>query len=563
MFKKNRDHLQRSLFGIENQLSASKLKKLQESKEYHFYRLIFCNIREEAFRSLYSEKGSRPNAPVNVLVSSIILLNQKGWTTEELFTNIDFNILTRAALGLDTLEETPFCPATYFNFQNRLLNHFNETGENLIEQVFDNLTSDQLKALKIKTNIQRTDSFMAMSNIRNYSRVQLLIEMLIRLEKILSKEDKEKFTEILSPYIKESSGQYIYKLERESIPQELEQLGKIYYELYTSLQEKYGNREIFRIFERVYEEHFTMAGGKVEVKASEEISSGSLQSPDDVDATYRKKKGKASKGQSVTVTETCNPKNEINLLTDITVSPNNTDDSKILNKRVDRIKEKTPDLEELHTDGAYGSCENDEKMKELEINQIQTGVRGRKAKVEMKIEKISEDEYIVSCPKQKVKTEPTRKGNKACFDINVCANCELKKECPAQIQNAQRTYYFQYITYLSKKRNNYIDSLPPDRKKLRSNVEATIKEFTKPFNHKGKLKVRGKFKTMLYAFCMAISINFGRIYRYVIKNNGGTTLISAIYRYLKNLLSNFLHFLFFHIFHNKIFVNQIKTSILK
>lgn len=62
---------------------------------------------------------------------------------------------------------------------------------------------------------------------------------------------------------------------------------------------------------------------------------------------------------------------------------------------------------------------------------------------------------------------------------------------------------------------SHIESLPPERRKLRSNVEATVKEFTKPLNHKGNLKVRGLFKTMLYAYSMAIAINFGRVYRHM------------------------------------------------
>ncbi len=58
------------------------------------------------------------------------------------------------------------------------------------------------------------------------------------------------------------------------------------------------------------------------------------------------------------MTETANPENKLNLLTDIAVKPNNTDDSAILNSRLETLKEKTPDLKELHTDGAYGSLKN-------------------------------------------------------------------------------------------------------------------------------------------------------------------------------------------------------------
>ena len=54
---------------------------------------------------------------------------------------------------------------------------------------------------------------MAMSNIRNYGRVHLLIEMLIRFYRVLKEEDKERFKDMLAAYTKQTSGQYIYKLE--------------------------------------------------------------------------------------------------------------------------------------------------------------------------------------------------------------------------------------------------------------------------------------------------------------------------------------------------------------
>ena len=238
MFRKNTTHLQRSFFDIESQLSESKKKKIRESEEYSFYQLIFKKIKEEDFAVLYSENGSRPNSAVNIMVSAIILSYRKGWTIKEMLDQIDFNLLTRTALGLNKMDDTAFCEATFFNFQNRLLKHFTKTGENLLETVFDGLTKEQLKKLKIKTDIQRSDSFMAMSNIRNYGRVQLLIEMLIRLYRILKEEDKEQFKDMLSEYTKQTSGQYIYKLERTEIPKELEKLGQIYHKLYQALKDR-------------------------------------------------------------------------------------------------------------------------------------------------------------------------------------------------------------------------------------------------------------------------------------------------------------------------------------
>ena len=449
---------------------------------------------------------------------------------------IDFNLLTRTALGLNKMDDMAFCEATFFNFQNRLLKHFTETGENLLERVFDGLTQEQLKKLKIKTDIQRSDSFMAMSNIRNYGRVQLLIEMLIRLYRVLQEEDQERFQDKLREYTKQTSGQYIYQLERAEIPRELEKLGELYHKLHQALKERYKEIEIFSIFERVYQEHFTIVKNRVAVKKNEELHSGILQSPDDLDATYRQKGEKTGKGQGINVTETANPKNELNLLTDIAVKSNHTEDSAIMNDRIASLKEKTPDLKELPTDGAYGSEDNDRKFEELKITHIQTAVKGLKSKVEMKIEETKEN-YQVSCPRQKVKSEKTRIRHKVCFDKKVCEDCLLAGDCPTLIQ--KRVYYFTRKQYLTNQRKRNINTLLLKRRKLRPNVEATIKELAKPLNHKGKLRIRGQFKTMIYACSMGIAINFGRIHRYLAVNPDLCGLIglmkSANLLFFKNL----------------------------
>jgi len=519
MFIENKAHLQQDLFGIENHLSASKRKKLRSSADAYFYELIYCNINERDFAPLFSaDSCSRPNAPVNALVSSIILCNKKGWTTKELFENIDFDLRTRTALGLHNLEDTPFCPATFFNFQNRLFNHLLVTGENLIEKIFDSLTAAQLKKLKLKTDIQRMDSFQAMSNIRSYSRTQLLVEVLIRIERILSKQDKKNLKEILAPYTGQTSSAFVYGLKRTDIPHELQKIADIYYRLHHQLKPSYGDTEVFKIFERVYDEHFCIVSDKIIVRDSKELTSSSLQSPDDVDATFRTKRGNNYRGQVVNITETANPENPLNLITDVAVEANNTDDSTILNSRIDGIKTKCADLNELHTDGAYGSSDNDKKMNEHHVNHIQTAVRGREAQVTMNLERIDTDRYNVSCPQQTVQSQKTRIRFKACFNLAVCSVCRHAGDCPAIEQKCCRVFYFTEEMVEMQKRVHAIELLPLERRKIRPNVEASVKEYTKAFNHKGKLRIRGKFKTMLFAFAMSIGINFGRIFRQLMEN---------------------------------------------
>jgi len=69
-------------------------KKIEKSEEYTFYKLIFCNIKENIFSAIYSKTKSRPNAPINAMVASLILMQRYKWSYQELFKNIQFNILT-------------------------------------------------------------------------------------------------------------------------------------------------------------------------------------------------------------------------------------------------------------------------------------------------------------------------------------------------------------------------------------------------------------------------------------------------------------------------------------
>ncbi len=54
------------------------------------------------------------------------------------------------------------------------------------------MTIKQINELALKPDIQRTDSTLVSSNIKKYSRAQLLIEILIRHERILDEADKDR-----------------------------------------------------------------------------------------------------------------------------------------------------------------------------------------------------------------------------------------------------------------------------------------------------------------------------------------------------------------------------------
>lgn len=546
MFRENTKHLQSDLFGVVNRVSKSLQKKIDNSAEATFYRLIFSRIDERLFKGLYSEEASRPNAAINAMVSALILMKLRNWTYEELFENMQFHVLVRIALGLNDLETMPFCMATLFNFQNRLNDHFIKTGENLFEQVFDGLTARQLKELKVKANICRTDSLLVASNIRSYSRLQLLVELILRIYRVLTDSDKSLYRQQFERYLGKSSGQYIYALKPNDFDSELLKVGELYHWIDRQIKPLYADQQVFQVFERVYREHFTIVGDRVEVRSLAELHSGCVQSPDDLDAAYREKNGTKIRGHVISVVETATPENEINLITDVALKPANTDDSIILNERLDNIKEKTPEIEELHFDGGYGSESNDEKMQKEEITPVQTAIRGRESRQEISIERNASGDYEVYCPLQRVKAEPARKRFKACFDENICRTCEHYATCRLISQKKGRVYYFRAADYLKQRRQRSLEQTPHERRSIRNNVEATIKEFACRMPGR-KVRVRGRFKTELFMYGVAIGVNFGRIYRRL-KTKGGIDLhylsgITCLYAKISGRLRNSIDYI--------------------
>jgi hypothetical protein len=535
MFKEHTEHGQSSLFGVQQQLSEARQDELTNSKEAVFYDLVFREIPESEFADLYSDSGSRPNTPVNQLVGAEILKHTHGWTDEALMDHVRFDLKTRYALGMVDVAEEAFCERTLYYFREKLEAYERETGINLLERVFDHLTDQQLETLDVKTGIQRMDSFQAMSNIRSYTRLQLVIEVLQRLWRVVNEEDQSEWESRVTDYVESDSGTILYTMDPDEYEHALHELGELYRDLHDELKEAYGDTEAFGVFERVFAEQFEVNAQSVRVRDDDEMDSDSLQSPDDEDATYRHKNGEQYRGQSVHAKETCDPDNDLQMINDVFVTANNVDDSVGLNQRLNERPSGYEEMDRLFVDGGYGSPTNDQDLEDMGIDMVQTGIRGRPPDVEFEFDPLDSTKWDVSCPNQTVTSESTRTRHKAVFDETICEECPLRNTCPTQSQQQGRVLYFDEQRVQRQKRHQRLHQLPEDHQTLRNNVEATMKEFTVGMNHKGKLRSRGRFKAVMYAICTAIGINLGRIHRHLEDQEGPDTVWEALKEYMGDL----------------------------
>ncbi len=485
MFVANDRHLQMPMFSSLDSLPEKIQRRLESSWAVTFYNQIFVRIDESRFAVLYSDEPSRPNIPINVLVGLEILKSGFGWSDEEMYDHFCFDLQVRRALGYRDLGEGHFELRTVYNFRLRLTEHMQETGENLFEQVFEQITDEQLAAFQLKTDKLRMDSTLIASNIREMTRLQLLVEVLQRTHRMLKEEDQQQYAEAFAPYLKGSSGQYIYHLKAGDVAGHLQGIGELMAQLTDELAARYGDEPAYRVLQRVFQEHFHVAN----------------------------------------VTETCNPENELQLIVKVQTEPNNTDDAAMLDEALPELKERT-DVDEIHTDGGYNSPDVDQTTRELGIEQIQTAIRGRQPSTE----KLNLDDFAwelddkgrpqaVTCPHgQRAEVTPGRKEERyrATFGVAGCEGCPFLDSCPTEplkLTPERVLRFSQQNVDLALRRQRSAEARASGQN-LRPAVEATVRSLKHPFGN-GKVPVRGQPRVSMVVLASAAMSNLRRIHRFL------------------------------------------------
>src|SRR5699024_5028525 len=177
MFRENHKHQQETLFSPVKDLPAGPKKKLRNHWSTHFYEHIFTQIDERTFGRLYHGGYSRPNKPVNELVSLEIIKHLLGLSDEQLEHAYLFDFRVRNALGKETLGDN-ICAKTFTNFRRRLMEFEEETGRDLLHEVFEDHRSYLQEELEIDASTQRMDSTFIEANIKQLSRIDLIAKLL-------------------------------------------------------------------------------------------------------------------------------------------------------------------------------------------------------------------------------------------------------------------------------------------------------------------------------------------------------------------------------------------------
>jgi hypothetical protein len=267
----------------------------------------------------------------------------------------------------------------------------------------------------------------------------------------------------------------------------------------------------------------------LKTKIDQELSASSLQSPDDLEATYREKSKKSYKGYVANLTETCDPDNDLQFITKVQVASNHTEDADLLVDAIPNLKERT-ELDTIYDDGAFGSAEADHVLQEHSVVQIQTAIRGRNPNVDtlnlcnFEIKQTeSGTPTRITCPLGQnvpVHLSNQKKGYVAHFEEVVCKGCPFYQDgsCPVQKGKREAKMYLRFnqqqVNVSQRRRRSMI--YQEEGRNLRAAVEGTVHQVKHHFAG-GKVPVRGKFRVTCMVVEAAMMSNLRRIQHYLKK----------------------------------------------
>lgn len=500
-------------------LTEREKKFLERSWAKVFSETIFPKIPEELFSVLYSNKASRPNTPVNVIVGALILKESLGVTDDEIVQALMFDIRYQYALHTTSFEEQPLSDRTLSRFRARCLAYETETGIDLIRICIKGLAKEIADFMGITPNMQRMDSLMVAANIRNLSLLELFYTCVANLAKIMQQRGL-KLPKGQAHYIEKDDYNYFIYHQRNldamertiTVMNDAEKLIEL-------CEGNFDDTSEYQLLIRLLKEQTTFDDDghrRLREKNEKEDPSKVLMNPADPEATFRRKAGKKHIGYVGNITETVGENGS--LITDYAYEQNIYSDSRFMK---DYLSEQ-PVYDEkvtLVTDGAYGGEPNIASAKEHDINLVMTNFTSNKPS-DICAEFIFDEtgKELLECINHK---KPYRthydKSNDRCdafFHKCDCENCPYASECRPKFRTND---ILKEISWKAVNRAKQLRYMKTDEFKelahFRNGVEAIPSLLRRKYKV-DKIPTHGKLQTRFHFGFKIAALNFQKLLDY-------------------------------------------------
>lgn len=502
-------------------LTERERRFLEKSWAKTFADKVFPAIDETIFSVLYSDKASRPNTPVNVIVGALILKEALGDTDEEIVQALMFDLRYQYALHTTSFAEQPLSDRSLSRFRARCLAYETEKGIDLIHECVTKMAKEIAQFMGITPSMRRMDSLMVAANIKNLSILELFYTCVANLAKVMSQREVP-LPEGVRHYLeKDDYNRCIYHKREQGTEERTIAVMRDAETLITLCDAtgEFDDTSEYQLLIRLLKERtITDDDGRRRLRRKEEMKDASkaLLNPSDPEATFRYKAGAKNLGYVGNIVESVGENGS--LVTDYAYEQNIYSDSQFLRDYL----ASQPIYEEetvLVTDGAYGGEWNRNEAADHHIKLITTNLAGNKPDDIYADFQFTEDgKYLIKCANGqmplKCAYDSRNERSAAYYPIETCHSCPYKDRCqPRLLKNTA----LKEVSWKAANRAEQLRYMQTEEFKeysrFRNGVE-TIPSLMRRKYHVDKIPAHGKKQTRLHFGFKIAALNFQKLLTY-------------------------------------------------
>lgn len=479
---------------------------------------IFPAINESIFSVLYSDKASRPNTPVNIIIGSLIIKEMLNMTDDEMVEALMFDIRFQYALHTTSFKEQPLSDRTLGRFRERCNAYETEHGRDLVKEAVLLISDKIAKVMNLNPVLKRMDSMMIASNIRKLSRLELLYTCVSNMVKCLHKSGEDELIEGMEHYYDDNDrNKVIYHNRSEETSDKIQTVINDAVKLLPLIEDEYLQTSEYQLLMRVFREQIEDDDkGTRKLREGKELDSQILQNPSDPDATYRKKSGKETRGYSANLVETFDGGNSV--ITDYQYDTSIRSDSSYCKELINEMGIQEEQVT-IIADGAYGGEDNRNLAADNNINLITTDFQGKKPN-EIFAEFVfsGDGKELLKCangqePISNKYNEQTGQCRSK-MDLNKCLNCPYIEECNPKLQKKSAIVVMSNKTVERAKQLKIMNTEEfREFAKNRNGVESLPSTLRRKYDV-DKMPVRGRIRTKFYFGFKVAALNFRKLCKY-------------------------------------------------
>ena len=519
-----KDHKTHHMFDPFPYLGPRRKRRIEESWAKVFREHILTTLPVEKVYSKYDPVMGAPTKELYAMLGLMVIQQMQDLTDEEAVDQFAYNIQWHYALNITSTADadTYISPKTLWSMRSILIER------NLYHVIFEDVVKKLAEVFNVDVTRQRFDSVHIFSNMRHLGRIGLFVKTIRKFLVNLKRHHKDLYEALdkaLADRYLTKLGEAVFSLVKPS--ESMNTLVSLADDVFTLAERFRGNDPVatmtsYQLLARLLKEQCIVERvdthtTKISVKANKDVPSDSLQNPSDPDAGYDGHKGKGYQIQVAESYSTCEDTNTLNLITSVIVEPAHKSDAHALVPLIESAEQKGLKPEEVLADSLYGSDENCERAKTLDV-EVVSPVMGKPAGESMPISAftMNSENEITFCPAgfAPKKTRSKDGNHTVLFSKRACRGCPRKKACPTD--EGKKGRYLRYDDKAVRLSHRRVREDTPefrDKYRFRSGIEGTMSQLDRVTGVK-HLRVRGLSAVSFAAFLKSAGINIIRAARF-------------------------------------------------